>query len=72
MTDFYIVYVGNLSVTLKNLFSQVGNIMSIKKNTYAFIKFSNLISAKEACKRFNNQKLDFLVIKVQLSKKKLN
>ena len=82
----YEVYVGNVSTTvstekLKNLFSQVGEILSIwinptfEKITYAFIEFTNLIAAEETCRRFDNQKLDFFEIKVRLSdqtKKKLS
>ena len=80
MNNCYDVYIGNLSTTvsverLKNLFSQVGKILSIwinqknKRVTYGFIGFSNLIAAEEACKRFNDQKLDYFAIKVKLSKK---
>ena len=80
MNNFYDVYVGNLSVTvsmkrLRNLFSEVGEILSIwinqehKRVTYAFIAFYHLIDAKKASERFNNQKLDEFVIKVNLSKK---
>ena len=78
MTNTYEVYVGNLSTTvstekLKNLFSQVGKILhvwinpSYEKITYGFIEFANVVAAEEACKRFNDQKLDFFVIKVRLS-----
>ena len=78
MTNSYEVYVGNLSTTvstekLKNLFSQVGQILhvwinpSFEKITYGFIEFANLVAAEEACKRFNEQKLDFFAIKVRLS-----
>ena len=80
MNNSYEVYIGNLSATvsmerLKNLFSEVGKILSIwinqkhRRVTYGFIEFSNLIAAEEACKRFNNQKLDEFVIKLKLSKK---
>ena len=80
MNNSYDVYIGNLSVTvsmerLRNLFSEVGEILSIwinqehKRVTYAFIAFYHLIDAKKASERFNNQKLDEFVIKVNLSKK---
>ena len=72
------VYIGNLSTTvstekLKNLFSQVGQILhvwinpSYEKITYGFIQFANPAAVEEACKRFNGQKLDFFEIKVRLS-----
>ena len=78
MTNYYEVYVGNLSTTiskekLKDLFCQVGQIsrvwinQSFKKITYGFIGFANLVAAEEACKRFNGQKLDFFRITVRLS-----
>ena len=57
------------------MFSEVGEILSIwinqehKRVTYAFIAFYHLIDAKKASERFNNQKLDEFVIKVNLSKK---
>ena len=80
MDNFYDVYVGNLSVTvsmvrLRNLFSEVGEILSIWINqkherfTYAFIAFYHLIDAKKACEQFNNRNLDEFVIKVNLSKR---
>lgn len=79
MTNSYEVYVGNLSTTvstekLKNLFSQVDQILhvwinpSYEKVTYGFIKFANAVAAEEACKRFNDQKLNFFQIKVRFSK----
>ena len=78
MTNYYDVYVGNLSTTvstekLKDLFCQVGEISSVwfnqsfKKITYGFIRFANLFAAQEACNRFNGQKLDFFEIIVRLS-----
>ena len=78
MTNYYDVYVGNLSTTvsiekLKDLFYQVGQIsrvwinQSFKKITYGFIRFANLVAAEEACNRFNGQKLDFFQITVRLS-----
>ena len=78
MTHFYQVYVGNLPATvstekLENLFLQVGQITNVwinptfKKITYGFVTFPNIISAEEACKRFNDLKLDFSQIKVRLS-----
>ena len=36
---------------------------------FGFISFFNLIAAEEACKQFNDQKLDYFAIKVKLSKK---
>ena len=80
MNNFYDVYVGNLSVTvsmkrLRNLFSEVGEILSIwinqkhEKFTYGFIAFYHLIDAKKACEQFNNQNIDDFIIKVNLSKK---
>ena len=80
MNNSYDVYVGNLSVTvsierLRNLFSEVGEILSIwinqknEKFTYGFIAFYHLIDAKKACEQFNNRNLDGFVIKVNLSKK---
>ena len=80
MNNSYDVYVGNLSVMvsmqrLRNLFSEVGEILSIWINqkheefTYGFIAFYHLIDAKKACEQFNNRNLDGFVIKVNLSKK---
>ena len=80
MNNSYDVYIGNLSVTvsierLRNLFSEVGEILSIWINqkherfTYGFIAFYHLIDAKRACEQFNNRNLDNFVIKVNLSKK---
>ena len=80
MTNSYDVYIGNLSTSvsiekLRNLFSQVGQVLHVwinplyKKVTYAFIEFANVFAAKEACKRFNNQQLDFYQIKVAISKR---
>ena len=80
MNNSYDVYIGNLSVTvsmerLRNLFSEVGEILSIWINqkherfTYGFIAFYHLIDAKKACEQFNNRNLDKFVIKVNLSKK---
>ena len=78
MPHSYEVYVGNLPVTvsieeLKNLFSQVGEVLNVwinqsfKKITYGFVEFTNVISAENACDQFNDQKLDFSQIKVRLS-----
>lgn len=78
MTNYYDVYIGNLSTTvstekLKDLFCQVGQIshvwinQSFKRITYGFVGFTNLYAAEEACNRFNNQKLDFFEITVRLS-----
>ena len=80
MNNSYDVYIRNLSVTvsrekLRNLFSEIGEILSIWINqkherfTYAFIAFYHLIDAKKACEQFNNRNLDEFVIKVNLSKK---
>ena len=80
MYNSYDVYVGNLSTTisrerLRNLFSEVGKILSIwinqkhEKFTYGFIAFYHLIDAKKACEQFNNRNLDGFVIKVNLSRK---
>ena len=80
MTNSYEVYIGNLSTSvsiekLRNLFSQVGQVLHVwinplyKKVMYAFIEFANVFAAKEACKRFNNQQLDFYQIKVAISKR---
>ena len=80
MTESYEVYVGNLATSvskkeLQNLFSQVGDILSIwinpihKPITYAFIGFANLNTANEACKRFDNRELNFCNIKVKISYK---
>ena len=74
----YDIYIGNLSTTistekLKNLFSQIGQILFVWINqkhqrfTYAFIGFYHLIDAKKACEQFNNQTFDGSVIKVSLS-----
>ena len=78
MAKSYEVYVGNLLTSvskqkLQNLFSQVGDIVSIwinpkhKQITYGFIGFADLASANEACKRFNNEELNFCKIKVKMS-----
>ena len=80
MNNSYEVYIGNLSVILsierlRNLFSKVGEILSIWINqkhervTYAFIAFNHVIDAKKACEQFNGRKLDEFVIKVNLSKR---
>ena len=80
MNNSFDVYIGNLSVTvsrekLRNLFSEIGEILSIWINqkherfTYAFIAFYHLIDAKKACEQFNNRNLDEFVIKVNLSKR---
>ena len=80
MDNSYDVYVRNLSVTvskerLRNLFSEVGEILSIwinqnhQKFTYGFIAFYHLMDAKKACEQFNNHNLDEFVIKVNLSQR---
>ena len=86
LDNSYDIYIGNLSTTisrekLRNLFSQIGQILFIWINqkhqgfTYAFIGFYHLIDAKKACEQFNNQNLGGFEIKVCLSfktKQKLN
>ena len=78
MNNSYDIYIGNLSVTisrekLRNLFSEIGEILSVWINlkhqrfTYAFIAFYHLMDAKKACEQFNNRNLDGFVIKVHLS-----
>ena len=78
MSYSYQVYVGNLSTTvtteqLKDLFSQVGQVLNIwinssfQKITYGFVGFDNVISAEDACKQFNDLKLDSACIKVRIS-----
>ena len=80
MTECYEVYVGNLVTSaskqeLQNLFSQVGQILSIWINpmheqiTYGFIGFADLTAANEACKRFNDRELNLYKIKVKMSKR---
>ena len=80
MSYSYQVYVGNLptSITteqLKDLFSQVGQVLhvwintSFEKITYGFVEFDNVISAEDACERFNNLKLDSEQIKVRISER---
>ena len=82
MSYSYQVYVGNLptSITteqLKDLFSQVGQVLhvwintSFEKITYGFVEFDNVISAEDACERFNNLKLDSEQIKVSKKQSKL-
>ena len=79
MDNCYSIYIGNLSKTvsretLRNLFSEVGEVLSIWINyrhetvTYAFIGFKYLIDAKKACEQLNGRKLDKFIIKVNLSK----
>ena len=74
----YSVYVGNLPTTvsteqLKNLFSQVGEVLDVWINplyeniTYGFIKFLTEVATQEACKQFNGLKLDYSQIKVNFS-----
>ena len=83
MSYSYQVYVGNLPVTvtteqLKNLFSQVGQVLHVwinplfKKITYGFVEFDNVISAEDACKQFNDLKIDFAQIKVRISERTKN
>ena len=59
MNNSYDIYIGNLSVTisrekLRNLFSEIGEILSVWINlkhqrfTYAFIAFYHLIDAKKS------------------------
>ena len=82
MSESYEIYVGNLSTSvlkqkLKDLFSQVGDVLNIwinpkyKQLTYAFIGFNDADTANEACKRFDNYELDFCKIKVKRSFKNI-
>ena len=80
-TNYFDVYVDNLSISiskkhLSKLFSQAGDVLSVwtqsafnEKYTYAYVKFSKLEDAKNACELFNNKNIDGLVIKVSLSTK---
>ena len=83
MSYSYQVYVGNLPTTitteqLKNLFSQVGQILNVwinpsfEKITYGFVEFDNVISAEDACKQFNDLKIDSEQIKVRISERTKN
>ena len=83
MSYSYQVYVGNLSTTitteqLKDLFSQVGQVLNVwikpsfEKITYGFVEFDNVISAEDACKQFNDFKLDFAHITVRISERTKN
>ena len=78
MTEFYDVYVGNLSAAisppnLRDLFSSVGKIAFVWINlthetfTYGFVAFHYLDDARNACKTFNNKNINRLTIKVTLS-----
>ena len=78
MSDFYDVYVGNLSVAisqenLRDLFCGMGRIAFVwikkahQRFTYAFVAFYYLDDARKACKALNNRNLDGLIIKVNLS-----
>ena len=78
MSEFYDVYVGNLSVAisqenLRDLFCGMGRIafvwikMAHQRFTYAFVAFYYLDDAKKACETLNNRNLDGLIIKVNLS-----
>ena len=78
MSYSYQVYVGNLpaSITteqLRDLFSQVGQILNVWINrsnqtiTYGFVEFDSVISAEDACKKFNEFRIDFSHITVRLS-----
>lgn len=83
MSYSYHVYVGNLSTSittqqLKDLFSQVGEVLNVwinqsnQKITYGFVEFDNVISAEDACKKFNEFKLDFSHITVRISDRTKN
>ena len=83
MSYSYQVYVGNLptSITterLKDLFSQVGQVLNVwinrsnEKITYGFVEFDNVISAEDACKEFNELRLDFSNITVRISERTKN
>ena len=78
MSEFYDVYVGNLSVAisqenLRDLFCGMGRIafvwikMAHQRFTYAFVAFYYLDDAKKAWETLNNRNLDGLIIKVNLS-----
>ena len=80
MTEFYDVYVGNLSTmisppNLRYLFSTVGKIVSVwikmkhQRVTYGFVTFYYLDDARNACKTFNSTNVDGLTITVNLSLK---
>ena len=79
-TNCFDVHVSNLSISiskthLSKLFSQAGDVLSVQtqpaftnaKYTYAFVRFSKLEDAKNACALFSNKNIDGLVIKVNLS-----
>ena len=83
MSYSYQVYVGNLSTSitteqLKDLFSQVGQVLNVwinrsnEKITYGFVEFDNIISAEDACKKFNELRLDFSHITVRISERTKN
>lgn len=78
MSNSYDVYIGNLSVTisrekLRELFCEVGEILFVwvkqgnLRFTYAFVAFYHLTDAEQACEIFNNQNLDGMIIRVNLS-----
>ena len=83
MSHSYQVYVGSLPTSvskeqLQNLFSQVGEVIQIwinpsfKKITYGFVEFASVISAEDACEKFNDLKIDFAKIKVRISDRTKN
>ena len=83
MSYSYQVYVGNLATSitteqLKDLFSQVGQVLNVwinrsnQKITYGFVEFDNIISAEDACKKFNEIRLDFSHITVRISERTKN
>ena len=83
MSYSYQVYVGNLSTSitteqLRDLFSQVGQVLNVwinrsnQKITYGFVEFDNVISAEDACKKFNESRLDFSHITVRISDRTKN
>ena len=78
MNSYFDVYLGNLSIStseehLMQLFSQFGEVSRVwikdthRKFTYGFVTFYNLNDAKKACEVFNNQNLDGLILKVNIS-----
>ena len=79
-TNSFDVHVSNLPVSisethLRSVFSQAGDILAVQtqpvhanaKYTYAFVRFSKLEDAKNACALLSNKNIDGLVIKVNLS-----
>ena len=74
----YDVFVGNLRDTtthdeIEKVFCQMGKIARIwikqsrQSLNFAFIRFYYLNDAKNACRTFNNQNFDGLILKVRLA-----